>query len=201
MPFNKRLIENSIALKTSDFGKGLLCADYDQDSIPKPKAGRFKLVDGYRPVYLQFAFDMSETPLKIELEIRNKPDIAEPPKRQIINITESQLTFGERFYFVCSACGKTFDRLYLRPECEFFHCRECQSLTYESSYLNKSSLGGYKYVMMGIKKLIDKEAELKNVHYAGRLTKKRAALLEKKNKLLGMAPKELPSMFKERISA
>jgi len=54
--------------------------------------------------------------------------------------------------------------------------------------------------MVGLKKLMDKEAELKNVYYAGRLTKKRAALLEKKDRLLGLAPKKPQGAFLERIS-
>ena len=85
--------------------------------------------------------------------------------------------FGERVYLTCD-CGRRGE-LYLRPADYLrWGCRECLNLGYEVKRYNKRSAGGLlAYSLNRGIKLAAKEAAVKRIDYAGRLTRKARSLM------------------------
>lgn len=93
---------------------------------------------------------------------------------------------GKRYWFVCpwyangTYCGKRVGVLYLGGD--YFACRHCYDLTYETRNLS----GIYKRAgkVISIPELEEMEAGIKRKYYAGKMTKKYLRYLKKRDKSL-----------------
>jgi hypothetical protein len=55
------------------------------------------------------------------------------PSNNVIEYTSTKCHFGgERFWFICPYCSRRVSKLYLPPSGDYYACRKCHNLTYES---------------------------------------------------------------------
>lgn len=91
---------------------------------------------------------------------------------QRILLSEQELYFGTRNYFVCD-CGKRVHKLYLPPGKAEFRCRSCYKLIYELSTINRNSTHGrLLYIANRTIKLANRRADMSRIIYKSRYTKK-----------------------------
>lgn len=93
---------------------------------------------------------------------------------------------GKRYWFICPCyangvyCGRRVGVLYKGGD--YFACRHCYNLTYDSRNLSGiSKMAGQTVTMPELEKL---EAEVKRKYYAGKMTRKYKRYLKKENKSL-----------------
>lgn len=92
---------------------------------------------------------------------------AEP---QRILLSEEQLTFGIRTYLTCP-CGQRTNALYLKKN--FFACRNCHKLCYQSSTINRKSRHGQVIYQLSRKiKLMNDREKLWRIFYKSKYTKR-----------------------------
>ena len=91
---------------------------------------------------------------------------------QRILISECQLQFGIRSYFVCD-CGIQSCKLYLPADKEALKCRACYGLRYELSTINRTSPHGqFFYITNRTIRLANRRTDIKRIIYKGRFTKR-----------------------------
>lgn len=91
---------------------------------------------------------------------------------QEILLSESDLTFGARTYFMCD-CGHRSHKLYLPPNSTKFKCRKCHKLAYELTTFNHDTIQGKLFYRTNrMIKLANARAEMKRVFYKGQYTKR-----------------------------
>lgn len=98
---------------------------------------------------------------------------------QEITLTWTYCNFGgKRFWFKCPFCKKRVGVLYRRSE--YFACRHCNYLTYESKNLS----GKWKKVgrIISIPELEESEKSVKRTYYKGKMTKRYLRHLKKYEK-------------------
>ena len=96
---------------------------------------------------------------------------------QRLLISECQLKFGIRSYFVCD-CGRRSYKLYLPPDREELKCMICYRLRYELSGINRSSSHGKLfYITNRTIKLANQREDLNRIVYKNKYTKKYQAFL------------------------
>lgn len=79
---------------------------------------------------------------------------------------------GERYWFLCY-CGYLAGVLYKTPDSDYFRCRHCQNLTYESRNANRrSGVFTYMQIMNQSEKINEIKKTIKRHSYRGRLTRK-----------------------------
>lgn len=92
------------------------------------------------------------------------------PEPQKILLHERPLTYGVRTEFVCG-CGRKCNTLYLSAD--YFSCRKCKLLRYESTRVNKNSDHAYMRWIYGKRmELMEMKASIKRIFYKGQYTKK-----------------------------
>lgn len=95
---------------------------------------------------------------------------------------------GVRYWFTCPLdCGRRVGTLYLTSGGQYFGCRHCYNLTYESR--NESRLGrpgGIGYFLVQERKLEERYEQLKRRFYAGKPTRKYRQVLKIQNCLDGI---------------
>jgi hypothetical protein len=100
---------------------------------------------------------------------------SEPQK---IKISEQELSFGTRHYFVCD-CGRQACRLFMPDGKTKLRCRSCYGLNYELSMINRNSIHGrLLYVTNRKLKLINKQITLNRIFYMGRYTQRYVRFLK-----------------------
>ena len=93
-------------------------------------------------------------------------------EEQRIRLTESELTFGPRSWFICS-CDRIVSKLYLPRNTNEFRCRHCNNLAYELTTLNKKSkIGQYGYITNRRLKLMNTREKIRTIIYNGKLTER-----------------------------
>ena len=91
---------------------------------------------------------------------------------QEILLSESELIFGTRVYFVCK-CGYKSYKLYLPPNKTEFKCRNCHNLKYEITTINRNSMQGKLFYRMNrMIKLTNTRAGMNRIFYKGIYTKR-----------------------------
>ncbi|MBI3589935.1 MAG: hypothetical protein HY094_00980 [Candidatus Melainabacteria bacterium] len=88
---------------------------------------------------------------------------------QLFLLTTTSCFLGKRYWFICS-CGKRIAVLYQPPNSNYFRCRHCHNLTYESRNLvaYKKRLGKPPTLL----ELEQLESNIKRRYYNGKITKK-----------------------------
>ena len=84
---------------------------------------------------------------------------------------------GKRYWFCCRVCGKKVGCLYLGKE--YFICRTCADLTYESR--NESRMGrpgGIGHFIVSDRKIEELMKNIKREYYAGKPTRKYKRVLK-----------------------
>ena len=93
-------------------------------------------------------------------------------EEQKIRITESELTYGPRSWFICG-CDRVVSKLYLPINTNEFRCRHCHNLAYELTTLNKKSkIGQYGYITNRRLKLMNTREKIRTIIYNGKLTER-----------------------------
>lgn len=91
---------------------------------------------------------------------------------QKIRLTESELTYGPRSWFICD-CDRRVGKLYLPVGATVFKCRHCYKLTYELTTLNKNSkIGQYGYITNRTIKLMNMREQIRTIMYGDKLTER-----------------------------
>jgi hypothetical protein len=108
-----------------------------------------------------------------------------------VSLTTTPCNFGGvRYWFVCPLstngvyCGRRVAKLYKAPGGEYFGCRHCYELSYESR--NESRLGRFGqlgYVLKAERQMEELSSRIKRNFYAGRPTRKYRRLLRMENRL------------------
>lgn len=108
-------------------------------------------------------------------------------QRQEIAIVQVPTTFGDKPY-LCCGCGHK-GKLYLRPDYDFWYCRNCLKLGYELCSVNtKTYFGAMTYYLYRHQhfELARAKFEAKSrgyrIDYAGKLTRPALALVNKARK-------------------
>jgi hypothetical protein len=90
---------------------------------------------------------------------------------------------GVRYWFTCPLsksglnCGRRVAKLYLAPSANYFGCRHCYDLSYESrNYSRLARPGGMYYPLRLGKKIEELHGQIKRWTYRGRPTKKAGKL-------------------------
>jgi hypothetical protein len=91
---------------------------------------------------------------------------------QRIRLTESELTYGPRSWFICD-CDRRVGKLYLPVGATAFKCRHCYKLTYELTTFNKNSkIGKYGYITNRTIKLMNMREQIRTIMYGDKLTER-----------------------------
>jgi hypothetical protein len=91
---------------------------------------------------------------------------------QRIKLTESELHFGTRSFFVC-CCRRRVAKLYLPPNETQFKCARCYHLIYELQKINKKTKpGNFQYNTNRTLKAMNKRENIRSIFYDGKLTKR-----------------------------
>lgn len=104
-----------------------------------------------------------------------------------VQLTTTPCNFGGvRYWFVCplSNCGQRVAKLYKAPNTNYFGCRDCYNLSYESR--NESRLGRIGqlgYLLKIAKQIEELHDQIKRWTYSGRPTRKVRRLLALKQKM------------------
>jgi hypothetical protein len=141
---------------------------------------------------IQYILNLENQYLEVRYKLRHDPSEEWKSIEYQIPLTKTACHFGkERYWFICPMskkgqyCGKRVAKLYLSPYHDYFVCRHCLNLTYDSR--NKNRRGRYGYVGMFLE--LDEEVrkleeQIKIPYRAGKPTKKYRRLI-KKSRLFG----------------
>ena len=102
-----------------------------------------------------------------------------------IKLTTTPCHFGGiRYWFICPLsvgsvpCGRRVAKLYRAPNADYYGCRHCYDLTYQSRNDNRRGTWGLiGYYLNRAEKLEEQENNLKRRFYRGRPTKKYRRIL------------------------
>ena len=97
-----------------------------------------------------------------------------------VRLTTSPCNFGGvRYWFICSLskngvyCGRRVGKLYKAPGANYFGCRHCYNLSYESRNEPRlARLGGIGYVIKSDRQIEELYSQIKRWTYKGRPTRK-----------------------------
>jgi len=108
-----------------------------------------------------------------------------------VQLTTTPCNFGGvRYWFICPLskngvyCGRRVAKLYKAPGAEYFGCRHCFDLSYESR--NESRLGRISqlgYILKVERQIEELSSRVKRNFYAGRPTRKFGRLIRMQNRL------------------
>jgi len=184
---DKTLVENCIKLRVGNLPKKLLhqINRQDIDDIPPPigeenkegKKGKFIIKFGTIKLHCSFAIDLNTYPPVLKIEFTKNPSDLYGLSTQQIELEIRPITFGMRWYFTCR-CGKLCNVLYLPLNNNFFACRECYNLTYESCRINKNTLNNLPYYTSRLIKLHEKRKQITHPIYKNKYTKRMNNLIK-----------------------
>ena len=108
-----------------------------------------------------------------------------------VQLTTTPCNFGGiRYWFICPLsrngvyCGRRVGKLYKAPRADYFGCRHCFELSYESR--NESRLGRIGqlgYLLKAERQIEELSSRVKRSFYAGRPTRKYRRLIRIQNRL------------------
>lgn len=129
----------------------------------EPVAGYLNISNDGKPAIADYSieYEGEETYLIIYFD-------TEP---QRILLSELELTFGMRFYFVCEKCECRTTALYLKDKT--FACRKCQGLQYASSFINRNTKHGrYIFQQSQINRIMDIRESMDRIFYRSQFSKR-----------------------------
>lgn len=108
-----------------------------------------------------------------------------------VSLTTTPCNFGGvRYWFICPLskngvyCGRRVAKLYLAPGANYFGCRHCYNLSYQSR--NESRLGRIGqlgYILKAERQMKELQSQIKRNFYDGKPTRKFRKLITMQNKL------------------
>lgn len=102
---------------------------------------------------------------------------------QRVKLTESELKFGPRSWFVCD-CGCRVGKLYMPQGGKEFKCRSCHNLVYELTTFDRNSKQGqFKYNFNRLIKSVNIRESMRSIFYNGTYTARFNRYLEVTEKL------------------
>ncbi|MBN1763692.1 MAG: hypothetical protein JW860_00395 [Sedimentisphaerales bacterium] len=117
---------------------------------------------------------ISDPAVKVNYSITSRHTGQKADYEYTIPLTTTDCHFGGiRYWFLCPCCGKRSGCLYKAPGGEYFHCRDCNRLTYESR--NECRLGRFGqmgYVLKAERQVRELQEKIKRWTWAGRPTRK-----------------------------
>lgn len=92
---------------------------------------------------------------------------------QRIKLTECELHFGTRKYFICPKCDRRVGKLYFPPHGKGYNCRFCLKLRYESTTICRNSAHGmHLYRIHQQIKAINMREHIPRIFWKSRYTKR-----------------------------
>jgi len=123
--------------------------------------------------YLNFLFNGKPSVLDYRIEYEDNQTYlvvsfgVEPQK---FLLSEQELIFGNRTYFVCG-CGKRTTALYLNKG--IFACRKCHNLCYQSTTINSATKHGrFIYQQSQILKIMEMRENMGRIFYRSQYSKR-----------------------------
>ena len=112
-----------------------------------------------------------------------------------VTLTTTPCHFGGvRYWFICPLskngvyCGRRVAKLYRAPNADYYGCRHCYNLSYESRNQARSGMFGHLRHLIRAEEQCEKlSSETKRWTYRGRLTKKARKLLALQQSLMRSA--------------
>ncbi len=184
----KALVEESHTLCIGDFGKKLLhqVSGIEEKLFPdlvKPKGrrGKFMIRGTTGNLFINYEVKLEGEKLMLEIFFVKDATHMDSGAEQTIKLSTQELQYGTRYYFTCD-CGRKCNKLYL-PKNSLFVCRICSELAYESTRINKKSLGGLPYYVHKRIKLAKLRESMDRISYNGRPTKRAIRFFRQWNNL------------------
>lgn len=195
-PSKRRLVEDAIKLRLSDFGRGLLHPVWHQGA---EKKGVVNIEGGKGSIKVSYEvkLDHDGRP-ELHLSFNTRPNDQYRMSGQVIDLAVEMATFGVRPYFQCK-CGHKANVMYLASDCNHFRCRTCSNLIYESQLVNKHTLGGFKYSIHKYIKLADSREQIKREFYRGHYTKKMRTFFKRYQYFNGAVSEEMRALAMAQI--
>ncbi len=136
--------------------------------------------------------DIEDEPyVKVNYTVTDRSTGEETDYDYRINLTTTSCYFGGvRYWFICPLsvngvyCGRRTGTLYLASGGNYFGCRHCYNLSYESR--NESRLGRFGqlgYLLKAEGQIEELSSRVKRSFYAGRPTRKYRRLIRMQNRL------------------
>jgi hypothetical protein len=108
-----------------------------------------------------------------------------------VRLTTTPCNFGGiRYWFICPLskngiyCGRKVAKLYKAPGADYFGCRHCYNLSYESrNETRRGRIGVFRNVMKVERQIQELHSQIKRWTYKGRPTKKIRKLLTLREKM------------------
>lgn len=196
---SKIIKEDCRSISIYDFNKwGALNNDYYASSVvwsnrDKEETGRIKYKINKEEMYIELDYKIKKRTENDWTNINYK-----------IPLTKSSCNYGkERFWFICPMfkngmyCGKRVAKMYLSPYSNYFACRNCLNLSYQSRNDNNKGKFGALGRMFDLEEKIEKlEKEIK-IYYKNGVPTKKALKLEMLNKQLYPSVKRASKMLEK----
>ena len=127
--------------------------------------------------------DVTEDPLiRLYYYLTDRDDGTETKYDYEVSLITTDCNLGGvRYWFACPHCGRRVGVLYLAPGDEYFRCRHCNNLSYQSR--NRSTLEAFGHTSRQIDEL---HSQIKRWTWRGRPTRKvrRLQALQRKMQIL-----------------
>ncbi len=186
----KALVEEAHALSIGDFGKKLIFSESGLDKLLFPdlvketirgKKGKFILRGTVGNLFINYEVKMEADDPFVDLFFVRDPTKMDGGSEQTIKLTAQELQYGTRYYFMCG-CGRRCNKLYL-PQNNLFACRICCDLTYESTRINKNTMGGLSFYVHRRIKLAKIREGMDRISYNSKPTKRASRFFRQWNEL------------------
>jgi hypothetical protein len=153
----KNLIENYFPLKIKSLKK-----DLQKAREKEPVNGYLNLFNGGKPAIAHYSMEYEDEAIYLLINFGTKP--------QRFLLSEQELTFGAKNYFVCT-CGCRTTSLYLKDG--VFACRNCHGLQYASSSINKNTKHGkYIFQQSQLNRIMDVRESVDRIFYRSQFSKR-----------------------------
>jgi len=179
--YDRIYAEETIKIRTRDFGKGILIPQVKSDSTA-PIDGQNRLLVGKKGTFtactlgydLNVRYSVNLNAKYVELNLNyGYGNISSSWRNQTVRLNLHELWFGTGWSFVCNLCGKPSKTLYLPSGESFFACRACKNVVYGLCYLDrKVPHHQYFYNLNRINKIMSDSPDYKRIFYGGTMTKK-----------------------------
>lgn len=155
---------------------------------------------------INYTLDLEEEYFELDYRIRSGGDEEWTNIKCKIPIVSTSCNYGgKRYWFKCSVfnngiyCGRRVGKLYLGSGSNYFACRHCYNLSYDSRNINRRDSFGFLWQSIKLEKEIEKlEEKIKIPYRKGLPTKNQIKLIKKYRQMEGLiySPEELSKLLK-----
>lgn len=191
----KNLAENCFKIVLSDFGRKIFWSNGEKQQ----KNGKFTIKNSRQKLFVSYSIFLDKRPALLKIWFTDNPKELYRGMGQEIEIEEDIATFGVRPYLKCT-CENNAQVLYKPSDQALFSCRQCSNVKYESSSLNKSTMGGLFYYTHKLIKLANKRQQIDRMIYANKFTKKAQNLFNAYNKWSIRIPDEVRQLAELQVA-